>query len=171
MTSVHTDTARYTRIFTAATIERLVGQGTLSRVLVDWLGLARFAEERMRRRLDAHLRRCAFVLLSRGDDWSRLAGLLGLDRIGRLRRGIEHRFFDPARRDRVWLEARLGIPRDRCLVICVGRVDRGKNVLTLMTALRQLLDRGCRCTCCARVRGPIARWCAPSSASTRPVRA
>jgi glycosyltransferase involved in cell wall biosynthesis len=142
VTSVHSDTARYTRIFTAATIERLVGHGKLSRLLVDWLGLARFAERRMRRRLDAHLRRCAFVLLSRGDDWSRLVGLLGVDRIGRLRRGIEHRFFDPARRDRVWLEARLGIPRDRCLVICVGRIDRGKNVLTLMTALRQLLDRG-----------------------------
>ncbi len=142
VTSVHTDTARYTRIFTAATIERLVGHGAMSRLLVNWMGLARFAERRMRRRLDAHLRRCAFVLLSRGDDWSRLAGLVGAERIGRLRRGIEHRFFDPARRDRVWLEARLGIPRDRCLVICVGRIDRGKNVPTLVSAFRQLLDRG-----------------------------
>jgi glycosyltransferase involved in cell wall biosynthesis len=142
VTSVHTDTARYTRIFTAATIERLFGHGSLSRLLVDWMGLARFAERRMRRRLDAHLRRCAFVLLSRGDDWPRVAGLIGAERIGRLRRGIEHRFFDPARRDRAWLEARLGIPRDRCLVICVGRVDPGKNVPTLVSALRQLLDRG-----------------------------
>ncbi len=142
VTSVHTDTARYTRIFTAATIERLFGRGPVSRLLVDWMGLDRFAEQRMRRRLDAHLRRCAYVLLSRNDDWSRLAGLIGAARIARLRRGIEHRFFDPARRDRLWLEARLGIPRDRCLVICVGRIDRAKNVLRVAAALRRLADRG-----------------------------
>jgi glycosyltransferase involved in cell wall biosynthesis len=142
VTSVHTDTARSTRIFTAATIERLFGRGPISRLLVDRMGLARFAERRMRRRLDAHLRRCAYVLLSRGDDRSRLASLIGAQRIAELRRGIEHRFFDPARRDRLWLEARLGIPRDRCLVICVGRIDRGKNVLTLATAIRQLCDQG-----------------------------
>jgi glycosyltransferase involved in cell wall biosynthesis len=142
VTSVHTDTARYTRIFTAATIERIFGHGPMLRLLVDRMGLHRFAERRMRRRLDAHLRRCAFVLLSRGDDWSRLAGLIGAERIGRMRRGVEHRFFDPARRDRVWLEGRLGIPRDRCLVICVGRIDRGKNVLALVSAMRLLLDRG-----------------------------
>lgn len=142
VTSVHTDTARYTRIFTAATIERLFGRGLLSRLLVDWMGLARFAERRMRRRLDAHLRQCAFVLLSRGDEWSRLAGLLGADRIGRLRRGIEHGFFDPARRDRMWLEARLGIPRDRCLVIHVGQIDRNRNVPMLAEAIRHLADRG-----------------------------
>lgn len=142
VTSVHTDTARYTRIFTTATIERLFGRGLISRLLVDGMGLARFAERRMRRRLDAHLRRCAYVLLSHGDDWSRLAGLMGADHVGQLRRGIEHRFFDPARRDRRWLEARLGIPRDRCLVIHVGRIEGGRSAPMLATAIRHLADRG-----------------------------
>lgn len=161
VTSVHTDTARYTGLFTAATIERLFGRGLGSRVLLDWLGLARRAERHMRRRVDAHLRRCAFVLLSRGDDWSRLARLIGAERIGRLRRGIEHHFFDPARRDRRWLEARLGIPRDRCLIMCVGRIDRGKNVLTLADAVRELRDRGL----------PVHLLCAGVGAEREAVRA
>ena len=96
----------------------------------------------MQRLLDAHHRRCAFVLRLAADDRSRLAGLLGLDRIGHapprdrapvLRSG--------AARPRLAGGA-LGIPRDRCLVISVGRLDRVKNVLMLVTALRQLLERG-----------------------------
>jgi glycosyltransferase involved in cell wall biosynthesis len=142
VSSVHTDTPRYTRIFTAATVERLAGRGRLARLLLDRWGLARRAEARMRRRIDAHQRRCAFVLCARVDDRSRVSGLLGPERVGLLRRGVDHRLFDPARRDRPWLAAQLGVPPEGCLVISVGRLDRGKNVMTLARAVRQLADSG-----------------------------
>lgn len=140
--SVHTTTPYYTRVFTAATVQRLTGRGSLSRVLLDRFGVARVAEHRMQRLLDDHYRRCAFVLASRADDRARLVGLLGPDRVGLLRRGIQRDVFDPDRRDRQWLAATLGIPPARRLVISVGRLDPIKNVLVLAQAIRRLNDRG-----------------------------
>ena len=96
----------------------------------------------MQRMLDAHHRRCAFVLASRTDDRARLASLLGAGRVGLLRRGIERELFDPGRRDRDWLAATFGIPTARQVVICVGRLDPIKNVLVLAGAVRALIERG-----------------------------
>ena len=59
-----------------------------------------------------------------------------------MRRGIDSKLFDPARRDRQWLESALGIPPDRRVVISVGRLDRIKNVVMLAQAVRLLVDRG-----------------------------
>jgi putative membrane protein len=140
--SVHTTTPFYTRVFTAATVERLAGKGRLARALLGRWDLAGMAEARMQRRLDDHLRACAFVLASRSDDRLRLAGLLGPERVGLLRRGIDHTLYDPRHRDRAWLEGALGVPRGRRLVISVGRLDGIKNVLVLAQAVRVLLDRG-----------------------------
>ena len=140
--SVHTTTPYYTRVFTAATIERLAGKGRLGRLLLDRFGLAGSAEARMQRLVDEHHRRCAFVLASRTDDRARLSAMLGEQRVGLLRRGIERQLFDPARRDRPWLEAEFDIARGRQVVISVGRLDRIKNVLVLAQAIRALADRG-----------------------------
>ena len=140
--SVHTTTPYYTRVFTAATIERLAGKGRLGRLLLDRFGLAGGAEARMQRMVDEHHRRCAFVLASRTDDRARLSAMLGEQRVGLLRRGIERRLFDPVRRDRPWLEAEFNIARGRQVVISVGRLDRIKNVLVLAQAIRALADRG-----------------------------
>jgi len=140
--SVHTTTPYYTRIFTAATVQRMTGGGRLARLLLERLDLPARAEARMQRRLDAHLAACAFVLASRADDRLRLTGLLGPDRVGMLRRGIDHALFDPRRRDREWLTRALGVPADRQVVICVGRLDAIKNVLTLASAVKTLLGRG-----------------------------
>ena len=97
------------------------------------------------------------MLASRADDRRRLVEQLGADRVGLLRRGIDHLLFDPRRRDRLWLEAELGIPRDRRVVISVGRLDRIKNVLR---ARRRRFAcsaiGGRRSSCSARARGPIA---------------
>jgi putative membrane protein len=139
--SVHTTTPYYTRVFTAATVERLAGRGGLARVLAR-LDLAGRAEARMQRRLDAHQRACAFVLASRESERARLGELVGPDRVGLLRRGIDHLLFDPRRRDRLWLQTALGVPQDRQVVICVGRLDRIKNVLLLAQAIRLLAERG-----------------------------
>ena len=140
--SVHTTTPYYTRVFTTATIERLAGKGRLGRLLLDRFGLAGGAEARMQNMVDAHHRRCAFVLASRTDDHARLSAMLGEQRVGLLRRGIERRLFDPVRRDRAWLEAEFNIARGRQVIISVGRLDRIKNVLVLAEAVRALADRG-----------------------------
>ena len=140
--SVHTTTPYYTRVFTAATIERLAGKGRLGRLLLDKFGIAGGAEARMQRVVDEHHRRCAFVLASRVDDHQRLSAMLGDHKVGLLRRGIDHQLFDPARRHRPWLEAELGIARGRHIIISVGRLDRIKNVLMLAQAVRLLADRG-----------------------------
>jgi glycosyltransferase involved in cell wall biosynthesis len=64
------------------------------------------------------------------------------DRAGLLRRGIDHRRFDPIRRDRAWLAAVHGIPQDRVVVMCAGRLNRGKNVLFLAEAMAALIATG-----------------------------
>jgi glycosyltransferase involved in cell wall biosynthesis len=142
VSSVHTTTPVYTRVFTAATVERAVGAGRLAGLLLDRWDVPGRAEASVQRRLDAHLRACAFVLASRTDDRQRLDGLLGPARVGLLRRGLDHALFDPARRDRPWLEATFGVPSDRRVVISVGRLDRIKNVLLLGRAVRLLADGG-----------------------------
>ncbi|MGI9507537.1 MAG: glycosyltransferase, partial [Geminicoccaceae bacterium] len=50
--------------------------------------------------------------------------------------------FSPARRDRVWLRERYGIPADRPVLLFAGRVDQSKRVLTTAETARRLLDEG-----------------------------
>ena len=140
--SVHTTTPYYTRVFTTATVRRLAGAGRLSRLLLDRWAVAEAAEAHMQRLLDDHHRRCAFVLASRPDDRARLAALIGPERVGLLRRGIERDVFNPSRRDRAWLSTTFQIPPERRVVISVGRLDAIKNVLVLARAVRQLVDQG-----------------------------
>ncbi len=140
--SVHTTTPYYTRVFTAAAVQRLAGAGRLSRLLLDRWAVAQAAEAHMQRLLDHHHRRCAFVLASRADDRARIAALLGPGRVGLLRRGIEREVFNPRRRDRGWLSTTFGIPHQRRVVISVGRLDAIKNVLVLARAVRHLVDEG-----------------------------
>jgi glycosyltransferase involved in cell wall biosynthesis len=140
--SVHTDTPRYTRLFTAETIERLCGRARLGRLLGDRFDLPRRLEARMRRRLLAHQRLCAAALVSRQDELAPLAQALDPARVGLLRRGIDRQLFSPAGRDRRWLQTAFGVPPDRLLVLFVGRVDRGKNVGTLVAALDALTRAG-----------------------------
>jgi glycosyltransferase involved in cell wall biosynthesis len=140
--SVHTDTPRYTRIFTAATIERLFGARHLGRLLNDRLALPDKSEARMRRRLLEHQRLCATALVSRPEDVEPLARILTPARVGLLRRGIDRALFSPMNRDRAWLGATFGVPPEGLVVLFVGRIDRGKNVLTLVEAIEGLIRAG-----------------------------
>jgi glycosyltransferase involved in cell wall biosynthesis len=58
-----------------------------------------------------------------------------------LRRGSDHQLFNPARRNRAWLAATYGIPEDRVVVICAGRLNHGKNVMLLAKAMAALVAR------------------------------
>ena len=140
--SVHTNTPRYTRLFTAATIHRLAGHGRCAHLLNDRLALPARAEARMQRRLLGHLGRCRGVLFSRQEELQRLARALRPERLGLLRRGIDRGLFSPVRRDRPRLEAELGLPPGRVLVLFVGRLDPTKNVVVLAGAVAALIAAG-----------------------------
>ncbi len=139
--SVHTNTPEYARIFTAQTVERAFGRSLLARLLLKRLRVPERVEARMLRQLSDYQRRCASALVSRPDQLALAREHLG-ERTGLLRRGIDHRLFNPARRDRAWLAATHGIPEDRVVVICAGRLNRGKNVLLLAKAMAALVARG-----------------------------
>jgi glycosyltransferase involved in cell wall biosynthesis len=141
-TSIHTDTPSYTRLYTAATVTRLFGDGALGRFLDGRVALPHLAEARMRRRLLEHERLCAATLVSRPEDARALAEVLPPGRVGLLRRGIDRELFSPERRDRAWLEATFAIPPGRVVVLFVGRLDRGKSVLTLAEAVAVLVAAG-----------------------------
>jgi glycosyltransferase involved in cell wall biosynthesis len=138
---VHTNTPEYARIFTAQTIERLFGAGRLSRGLINGLAVHARIEARMHRRLARYQERCAFALVSRPDQLAATTARLG-GRAGLLRRGIDHRFFHPAKRDRAWLAAAHGVPPERLVVYAVGRLNRGKNVRLVAEAVAGLVARG-----------------------------
>ncbi len=140
--SIHTDTPAYAEVFTARTVQRLFGDGPLTRFLLDRLKVHEVARETNRRYLAAHQAACARVLVSKPEDFERARAVRPDDRIGYLRRGIETDLFDPARRDRAWLRAEFGIPEDRPLVVFAGRLNRGKTVLRLARAVRARLDAG-----------------------------
>jgi glycosyltransferase involved in cell wall biosynthesis len=137
VSSVHTDTPRYTALFTAATLQRILGPGGRAQ---RWL--ARSAGAHMERRLLEHQRRCAYALVSRPTELGRLARELSPERVGLLRRGLDHRLFSSARRDRHWLQAAFGVPPDRLVVLLVGRLDRGKNVGALVESVAALVEEG-----------------------------
>jgi glycosyltransferase involved in cell wall biosynthesis len=139
--SVHTNTPEYARIFTAQTVERALGPSLLAELLLKHLRIPERVEARMLRQLAEYQRRCAFALVSRPDQLALAREHLG-ERAGLLRRGIDHRLFNPTQRDRAWLAATYGIPEDRMVVICAGRLNRGKNVLLLAKAMAELVARG-----------------------------
>ena len=142
VTSIHTDTPRYTSLFTAATIDHLFGPGWIARLLKHGAALPRRAEDRMLRRFRAHQRRCAAVVVSRPDQLEPFGRLLSPRRVSLLRRGIERDVFHPRPPERSWLEQTFDIPAGRVVVVMVGRLDRVKNVLTVVEAVERLVGEG-----------------------------
>ena len=96
----------------------------------------------MDQRLVQHIRRCAFVAATRAEDHALASSILGCSRVGDLRLGIDKRVFGPHRADRAAIEAEFGLPKDRLLVLFVGRLDVGKNIHTLVEAIAALRAQG-----------------------------
>ena len=139
--SVHTNTPEYARVFTAQTIDKLFGQGIVSRVLRDGLRVPEFVERRMLRQLDRYHRACDFVLVSRPSQLEAVGRVIP-GRVALLRRGIEHQLFRPASRNRNWLASEFGIAPDTTVVVYVGRLNHGKNVGLVADAVASLVERG-----------------------------
>jgi glycosyltransferase involved in cell wall biosynthesis len=141
-TSFHTDTPSYTRIFTRQTIEARFGASWPARKLIDDWNVPERQGRRMDQRLIQHLRRCAFVAATRAEDHALSESILGRSRVSHLRLGIDKRLFGPHRADRARIEAELGLPKDRIVVLFVGRLDVGKNIHTLVDAIAALRAEG-----------------------------
>jgi glycosyltransferase involved in cell wall biosynthesis len=141
-TSFHTDTPSYTRIFTRQTIEARFGSGWPAKKLIhDWQ-LPERQGRRMDQRLVQHVRRCSYVAATRAEDHELASSILGRSRVGDLRLGIDKQAFGPHRRARAAIEAEYGLPKDRILVLFVGRLDVGKNIHTLVEAIATLRAEG-----------------------------
>jgi glycosyltransferase involved in cell wall biosynthesis len=142
--SVHTDTPGYTRLYTAETVRRLLGRGWLARLLLERLHVDRFAERRKLAQLRRHQAAAAFVLGPRDQDLARAREVLPPERVLRLPRGLELDRFNPRWRDRAWTERQFALAPGTAVVLCVGRVNVGKNVMVLAEAVRELAAAGRR---------------------------
>jgi glycosyltransferase involved in cell wall biosynthesis len=138
VSSIHTNTPAYTRLYAAKVLGRL----RLGRWLLARVDLAERYARGMEKKQARYLAGCDWVLLSAADEAQALAPSLPQQRVSVLRRGIDKQAFHPARRDRARLAREFGIPEDRFMVLFAGRVDDGKSVMTLAQALRGLLDKG-----------------------------
>jgi glycosyltransferase involved in cell wall biosynthesis len=96
----------------------------------------------MERRLAGYLRRCDWVLGSDAEDMANVKKILPQGRFSVLRRGIDKDTFHTGKHDRQKLHDAFDIPEDRFVLLCVGRLDPDKSVLTLARAARALLDQG-----------------------------
>jgi glycosyltransferase involved in cell wall biosynthesis len=82
------------------------------------------------------------VAATRAEDHALSESILGRTRVSHLRLGIDKRLFGPHRTDRARIEAELGLPKDRIVVLFVGRLDVGKNIHTLVDAIAALRAEG-----------------------------
>ncbi|MGE3622498.1 MAG: glycosyltransferase [Bdellovibrionales bacterium] len=140
--SFHTDTPNYARIFTRNAIEKIFGTGWLGRKMIaDWQ-LPERQQRGMEKKLCRHLAQCLTVFVTRREDEALAAGIVGADRVGHMRRGVDKDMFGPSRRDRAGIERDYGIPPGRIVLLFVGRVDIGKNIYTLLDAADALIRQG-----------------------------
>jgi glycosyltransferase involved in cell wall biosynthesis len=141
LSSIHTDTPSYTRIFTRQTITKLLGQ-RLGGLIDDRLKLAERAGRAMQTKLIRHLQTCQGVFAFRQEDWEFAASIVGEERMQHLRLGYDQIMTGPHRADRAGIERDYHIPPQRVILLFVGRVDIGKNIYTLVSAMERLLAEG-----------------------------
>ena len=142
VTSFHTDTPSYTRIFTRQTIERLIGTGWLGRKMIEDWQLPERQRRAMDERLKQHVRACRYALVTRAEDHELAESLLDKEHVHHLRLGADRKMFGPHRQDRAGIESTYNIPPNRLVVLFVGRLDVGKNIYTLVDAMKKLIEEG-----------------------------
>lgn len=140
--SLQTDLPSFVRLYLRTLVHRVAGRAVGGRVLLESLHVdsraAGFAARHQRRLLQA----CGHVLVSNDADAAEAARVVGLDRVSRLRRGVDRSTFHPQRHDRAWLTERYGVPGGDVVVLFAGRADATKGVLKVARAVRLLRDRG-----------------------------
>ncbi len=143
VTSCHTDTPSYTRIFTRQTIRKIFRrQPRLRHLLIETWKIPERQAQRMQRKLERHIELCRYAVMTRPEDHDLADRLLGKDRVSHLRLGVDKNMFTPRRADRAGIERDYNIPAGRIVVLFVGRVDVGKNIHTLIEAMERLVAEG-----------------------------
>lgn len=143
VTSFHTDTPAYTRIFTRQTLEKLFHRMPwLRRFLIETCDLPERQGKSMDRKLREHVSHCSYALVTRHEDQVLAESILGRDHVHHLRLGVDKSVFCPEKRQRTAIEQVYGIPQGRIVILFVGRVDVGKNIYTLLDACEKLIAEG-----------------------------
>jgi len=106
------------------------------------LHLSRLLALSMKRKLHRFQKRCDWVMTPQYYSYRNATNISQDKKTSFLRRGIDKTFFHPLRRDRDKLEKAFGIKENRFVLIFAGRVDSGKNVMTLARATWFLLKQG-----------------------------
>lgn len=140
--SFHTDQPNYARIFTAKAITDRLGHGRLARLLIERWQLPDYAGRRMEHRRDRHLYACHQVLATRPSDKIVAQQVLGPHGVRHLRLGTDKDMFNPLRENRRSIQQRYQIPANHMIVLFVGRLDEGKNIYTLLEAIKPLVAAG-----------------------------
>ncbi|NCC02638.1 MAG: glycosyltransferase [Proteobacteria bacterium] len=142
VTSFHTDTPAYARVFTKLTIEKIFGEGILSKFLIETLRLPERQEAKKRKRLKKHLTACSAALYTREEDHQLAASVIGDENTHVIRLGVDRHMFGPHRMSRDEVEVTYRIPAEQVIILFVGRLDVGKNIYTLIEALENLIAEG-----------------------------
>lgn len=143
ITSFHTDTPSYTRIFTKQMIEKTLRWiPPLRNALVNKWQIPERQGQKMDLKLQQHVGQSRYALVTREEDHALAENILGKPQVHHLRLGVDKTMFGPYRRDRRGIEDDYDIPQYRIVVLFVGRVDVGKNIYTLIDAMEKLIKQG-----------------------------
>jgi glycosyltransferase involved in cell wall biosynthesis len=143
VTSFHTDTPAYTRVFTRQTIEGLFrAMPRLKNKLIEDWNIPQRKAQGMEDKLKRHVKNCRFALVTRPEDHELAEDILGKSHVHHLRLGVDKAMFGPHRKDRAWINKSYAVPPGKTTVLFVGRVDIGKNIYTLIGAIEKLVHDG-----------------------------
>jgi glycosyltransferase involved in cell wall biosynthesis len=140
--SVHTETVEYTRVFTRDVLQRLVGRGRLGEALLNWSRLDINRARAMEAKIVEFWGQCDWIVVSRRQDEALIRQHFAEKPVSYLRRGIDKNRFDPDKRDRPRLRRTYGIDEDKAVLLFVGRLDDGKNVMFVARLVRYLRQAG-----------------------------
>ncbi|MCL2468955.1 MAG: glycosyltransferase [Alphaproteobacteria bacterium] len=138
-TSFHTDTVGYARLFTKLTIKKKLGQGWLSRLLIDKWKIPVRQEAQKMACLRKHLSHCQCAFYTRQEDRDLAEDILGVRHVAMMHLGVDRQMVGPHRAARGAVEEAYNIPPNHIVFIFVGRLDEGKNIYTLIEAMEQLI--------------------------------
>ncbi|HVY12510.1 MAG TPA: glycosyltransferase, partial [Alphaproteobacteria bacterium] len=128
--------------------------GALGRGLDNALGISRRAAKGMEKRLVQHHRACRTVLASRIDDQLQAERAVGSGRVRPYRLGLDSVQFHPNHRDKDAFFQRFAIPPGAVVLLFVGRLDAGKNVMLLAEAVARANAAGAPLFLLAAGKGP-----------------
>jgi glycosyltransferase involved in cell wall biosynthesis len=139
VSSIHTNTPEYARMTVDHLLGRWLGDGVAYRMASGGLDLPGRVGRVLQRRLHRHLGGVTIAMASYG---SAADGANGWHCGVSLRRGLDRALFNPARRNRAWLETRFGLPPGQFVVMYAGKLNTGKNVHLLAPAIAEARGRG-----------------------------